>query len=143
VYVILFPQDGQRFTEFYILGENRTAADYPDQIVTGQDYPMYIGVGNYENRDMDYTIETWMVLMEFDSVANSSRIIAIDPGDHLSFTLADNQSAIIPYNLSVKNKGYNLVEFLLFNENVPGLAVNGSERINMSYRSVHLWVAAE
>jgi len=101
---------------------------------------MYIGVGNQENRDMAYTIETWLLRTEFDNVTNISRIIAMDPNDHLSFTLTDNGTTIIPYNLLVKNTSYNRVEFLLFNESVPGLDVTGSDRINASYRDLHLWV---
>jgi hypothetical protein len=32
------------------------------------------------------------------------------------------------------------VEFLLFDETVPGFNVTGSDRINASYRDLHLWV---
>jgi uncharacterized membrane protein len=141
VYVIVTPKEGgERFTEFYVLGEKQIAADYPDQIITGQDYPLYIGVGNYENRDMAYTIETWLLQTEFDNVTNTSRIIAMDPNDHSSFNLIGNETTIIPYNLSLKNTKYDRVEFLLFNESVPGLDVTGSDRVNASYRDLHLWV---
>jgi uncharacterized membrane protein len=143
VYVIIIPKEGERFTEFYILGENRTAADFPGRIIAGQNYPMFIGVGNHEYRDMTYRIETWWIRTEFDTGTNTSRIIAMEPADYLSFTLADNESTIIPYNLSVREKGYDLVEFLLFNEAVPSREVNGSDRIRVSYRSVHLWVLVE
>jgi uncharacterized membrane protein len=140
VYIIAVPKEEERFTEFYILGQNKTATDYPGQIIAGQNYPMYIGVGNHEYRDMTYTIETWMVNTEFDNVTNTSRIIAMDPYDHLSFTLTDNTSTILPYNLSVKKAGYDRVEFLLFNDSVPGLDITGRDRINASYRDLHLWV---
>ena len=143
VYVIVAPKEGERFSEFYILGENQTATDYPDQIIAGQNYPMYIGVGNHEYRNMTYTIETWMLRTEFDNVTNTSHIMAMDPIDRLSLTLAHNETTIIPYNLSVKKTGYNRVEFLLFNESVPGLEVTGSDRINASYRDLHLWVTVE
>jgi uncharacterized membrane protein len=140
VLVVAPPLEGDRFSEFYILGENRTVANYPDQIIPGQNYPMYIGVGNQENRDMAYTIETWLLRTEFDNVTNTSHIIAMDPNDHLSFILAHNETTIIPYNLSLKKTGYDRVEFLLFNDSVPGLEVTGSDRINASYRDLHLWV---
>jgi hypothetical protein len=32
------------------------------------------------------------------------------------------------------------VDFLLFNESVPGFDVTGSDRINASYRNLQLWV---
>ena len=137
--VIFFPQEGERFTEFFILGENRTAANYPDAIRPGQNYPMYIGIGNHEYRDTSYTIETWLLRTEFNNVTNTSHIIAMDPNDRVSFTIAHNETKIIPYNLSVRKTGYDRVEFLLFNESVPGFDVTGKDRINASYRDLHLW----
>jgi len=143
VYVITVPREGERFTEFFILGENRTAADYPDNIIVGQNYPLYVSVGNHEYRNITYTIETWMIRTEFDNVTNSSYIMAMDPIDQLSLTLTHNATAIIPYDLLVKKTGYNRAEFLLFDEIVPGFNVTGSDRINASYRDLHLWVTVE
>jgi uncharacterized membrane protein len=138
LYVISVPREGERFTELYILGSNRTAADYPDRIIPGQDYPVYIGVRNHEYRDTRYTIEIWMLHTEYDNVTNSSRITVMVPQDRVLFPLVHNQTAIIPYNLSVNNTGYNRAEFLLFDENVPGFEVAGNNRINASYRDLHL-----
>ena len=143
VYVIVVPKEGERFTEFYLLGENRTVSDFPDQIIPGRTYPLYIGVGNQENRDMKYTIETWMVRTRFDNVTNTSQIIRMDSNNHLSFILANNETTIIPFNLSVGKTGYNQVEFLLFNETVPGFEKTGRDRINASYRNLHLWITVE
>jgi len=138
IYVIAVPREGEQFSEFFILGNNQTAENYPNGIIPGQVYPMFVGVGNREHRNTRYTIESWLLLTEFDNVTNSSRIRAMDPRDRLSFTLAQNQTMIIPYNLSVNKTGYNRVEFLLFDENVPGYEVSGSNRINASYRDLHL-----
>ena len=138
--IVAAPKDGEQFTEFFILGENRTASDYPDLIIAGKNYPMFIGVGNYENRKITYTIETWILQTEFDNVTNTTSIIAMDPIDQLSLSLGHNETTIIPYNLSAKKIGYNRVEFLLFNESVPGPEVSGRDRINTSYRDNHLWV---
>ena len=57
VYVIAVPKQSEHFSEFYIPGENTMAAEYPDLIITGQNYPMFIGIGNHEYRNMNYTIE--------------------------------------------------------------------------------------
>jgi uncharacterized membrane protein len=140
IYVIASPKESEHFSEFFILGENRTSANYPDLIITGHNYPMYIGVGNYENRTISYTIETWTLLMMFNNLTNSSTIMAMDPHDKVSLTLGYNKTLVIPYNLSLNTTGYNRVEFLLFNESVPDPEVRGSDRINASYRNVHLWV---
>jgi uncharacterized membrane protein len=141
VYVIVVPKEGaERFSEFYILGKNQTAADYPDMILPAENYPMYIGIGNHEYRTITYTIETWALRTEFDNVTNSSTIMEMDPSDRLSLTLAHNETKIIPFNLFVVKPGYTRVEFLLFNESVPGPEVTGSNRISTSYRNLHLWV---
>ena len=140
VYVIAVPKEGERFTEFFILGEKQKAADYPDRITIGENYPVYIGVVNHEYRNVTYTVETWGMTEEFDSVTNTSRIIAMDPLWQRSFALAHNETMSIPYNLSVEKAGYNRVEFLLFNETVPGAEVSSGDRINASYRDLHLWV---
>jgi uncharacterized membrane protein len=142
-YVIAFPKEGERFSEFFILGEKQTITDYPEVIVAGNNYPIYIGVGNHEYRNISYTIETWILRTEFDNVTNTSNIIVIDPKDRLSLNLAHNSTTVIPYNLSIEKTGYDRVEFLLFNESVPGPDVSGSDRINASYRNLHLWVTVQ
>jgi len=99
---------------------------------------MYVSVGNHENRQITYTIETWMVFSDFDNITNSYRIKTMDPGYRLSLSLIPNQTAIIPYNLSVNKTEYNRVEFLLFDENVPGFETTAADRINASYRNLHM-----
>ncbi|MDD1698102.1 MAG: DUF1616 domain-containing protein [Methanoregula sp.] len=143
IYVLTVPLPGDQFTEFFILGENRTAADYPDLTHPGQENTMYVGVANHEYRDVTYTIETWMLRTEFDNVTNTSRIKVMDPHERMSITLGHNEKTIIPYNLSYNKTGYNRVEFLLFGDEVPGYDVNGSARINASYRELHLRVINE
>jgi uncharacterized membrane protein len=139
-FVIAFPKQGERFSEFYILGENQKASDYPDQVIAGKTYPLYIGVGNQELRTVAYTIETWSLQVEFDNVTNTSHLVTMDLMDRLPLVLAQNETRLTPYDLSVRRTGYNRVEFLLFNESVPAMDVTGSDRINASYRNVHLWV---
>ena len=138
VYVITVPRQGEQFTEFFILGANRTAADYPEWIIPGRNYSMFVGIGNHENMDSTYIIETWMLETEFDNVTNTSRILTMDPDNRVQFTLMHNQTTIIPYNLSFQKSRYNRVEFLLFKETLPGDGLSGTDRINASYRDLHM-----
>jgi uncharacterized membrane protein len=140
IYVIIAPKEREQFTEFYILGERQMAAEYPDLIIPGLNYPMFVGVGNHEYRNVTYSIETWMTRTGFDNVTNTTSILSMDPMDRLSLTLAHNTTTEIPYSLTLKKKGFNRVDFLLFNESIPGPEVSGSDRINASYRDIHLWV---
>lgn len=134
------PRKASIFPSFFILGENQKAADYSDQVITGLQYPMFIAVGNHEYRNMTYTIETWAVLTEFDNVTTSTSILTMDFLDRQALVLSHNETRVIPYTLSPNKTGYNRVEFLLFNESVPGLEVTGSDRINASYRDLYLLI---
>ncbi|MCA1917017.1 DUF1616 domain-containing protein [Methanospirillum hungatei] len=140
IFVIAFPKEGEKFTEFYILGEKRMAADYPDRLIIGEEFPMYIGVGNHEYRNITYTIEVHQMTMETDDSGNISYITRMNMTDRLSVSVPHNETVTLPYNLSAADIGYNRVEFLLFNETVPDRSVWGMERINQSYRDLHLWV---
>jgi uncharacterized membrane protein len=139
IYIVSIPREGEQYTEFYLLGQNRTSL-YPLYLAIDQNYPLFVSVGNHENRQISYTIEAWMMNTEFDNVTNSYNITTMEPRDRLSLTLVPDQTAIIPYNLSVNKTGYNRVEFLLFDENIPGFETTGSDRINASYRNLHLLV---
>jgi len=143
VFVVTTPKAGEHFTEFFILGENGTATNYPTLLIINQNYPMYVGVGNHESQKVSYTIETWKLRAEFDNSTNTTHIMAMDPLEQLSLTLTDNETRIIPYTISVDKTGYNRVEWLLFRDTRPGFEVNGSNRINASYRDLHLWVNIE
>ena len=140
IFVIAFPREGEKFTEFYILGEKRMAADYPDRLFIGEEYPMYIGVGNHEYRNVSYTVEVHQMTMETDESGNVSYITRMNLTNRLSVPVPHNETVILPYNLSTADIGYNRIEFLLFNESVPDRDVRGMERINQSYRDLHLWV---
>lgn len=77
---------------------------------------------------------------EFNNVTNTTSILTMDPKDRLTITLANDEKKTIAYNLSVNKNDYTRVDFLLFNETVPGFDVMGSDRVNASYRNLHIWV---
>jgi uncharacterized membrane protein len=142
VFVIWAPKEHEHYTDFFVLGENGTADNYPYQIIPGQAYRIYIGVGNHESQNTTYIIETWDMITEFDDATNTTRIIAMDPGDMISRTLANNETSIMPYNLEIMNAKYNRVEFLLFKDTVPDAGIIGFDRINASYQNLYLRVSA-
>ena len=60
VYAVAIPQQGEQFTEFYVLTENETddlvAADYPEELVAGQPEPIHVGVESNEYETVEYTV---------------------------------------------------------------------------------------
>jgi uncharacterized membrane protein len=139
-WVIVVPKEGEQFTEFFILGDNGKAADYPTTIITGTNNSMYIGIGDHEYRTVNYTVETYFMNMHFDPATNTSTVNAMVPLDRFTVTVPDNQTVILPYSFTATSTRFNRLEFLLFNETMPDDRVTGMDRINQSYRELHLWV---
>ena len=140
IYVIVVPKEGEKFTEFFILGEKGKAADYPSRLFVGDNVSLFIGIGNHEYRNLTYTVETWLVNMSFDEKTNTSTLLAMDRLDRFTVPLSHNQTSTLPYTFVPERTGYNRIEFLLFNESVPDERVQGMDRINQSYRDLNLWV---
>ena len=139
-YVIIVPKEGERFTEFFILGDKEKAADYPTTLLTGTNNSMFIGIGNHEYRAVNYTVETYFMNMSFNPTTNTSSLTAMTPLDRFTVPVPDNQTVIMPYSFTAASPKYNRLEFLLFNETLPDDTVTGMDRINQSYRELHLWV---
>lgn len=140
VYVIVVPKEGEHFTEFYILGKGGMAADYPDRFATGTAQPVIIGVGNHEFRPVDYMIEVWEMNQTWIPTENRSELYSMGLLDRIPVHVAHNETSEIPYNVTVTDGGTNRIQFLLFMDTVPHESVSGMERVNASYRDLHLWV---
>jgi uncharacterized membrane protein len=140
IYVIAVPKEGEKFTEFYILGPGGKAADYPTRFPAGQEQSLIIGIGNHEYHNVTYTVETILLNQSSDPETNSPTISAYQPLDSLTVLLAHNETKEFRYNFTVNDRQYNRLQFLLFNESVPSENIQGSERINASYRDLHLWI---
>lgn len=140
IYVMVVPKEGEKFTEFYILGPGGKAADYPTKFPVGQEQSLIIGIGNHEYRNVTYTVETILLNQTFDPATNTSIISAYKPLDSFVATLVHNETKEFPYNFTVNDPNYNRLQFLLFNESVPSDDIRGSDRINASYRDLHLWI---
>lgn len=55
-YVMLNPTKSEDFTEFYLLGPNGKAGDYPTNLTTGEKGNLTIGLVNHENSQESYLI---------------------------------------------------------------------------------------
>lgn len=56
-YVIAAPKVGEAFTEFYILGLEGKATNYPRQVVVGQEEKVIVGIVNHERETVSYWVE--------------------------------------------------------------------------------------
>lgn len=65
VYVVAVPKQGEKFTEFYILGPGGKASDYPRNMTVGENGSIIIGIANHEYRTVEYAVEIWLVNATF------------------------------------------------------------------------------
>ena len=115
-YAIASPKVGERFTEFYIEGLEGKAADYPKELVAGEEGKVIVGIINREHEMVTYRVE-----VAIDEIKNNEvgpvaldhdgeweEIVGFTPG-----RAGDNQK----------------VEFLLYKQGQ-----------NEVYHRLHLWV---
>ncbi|AKB76632.1 hypothetical protein MSHOH_0149 [Methanosarcina horonobensis HB-1 = JCM 15518] len=119
-YVIGNPREGESFTEFYILGPDRVAENYPTEYAPSDSGTVIVGIKNHEQRAMDYTME----------IRLENRSLPL-PENQKYIRLDHNESWEQPVTFTPPVEGNNMkLEFLLFNE---------TEK-NVPYRSTHLWI---
>jgi uncharacterized membrane protein len=56
-YLVNSPKVGETFTEFYILGPEGKAENYPEEITLGNEGKVIVGIVNHENETMAYGVE--------------------------------------------------------------------------------------
>lgn len=116
IYIIITPQQGEKFTEFYILGPKGKASDYPTNLTAGEMGNVTIGIVNHEYASVKYN----MIIK-----LNNQTI------DNENITLSSNQTYEKPFTFTASSSGQKQeLEFILYklpdDKNV--------------YRSLHLWI---
>ena len=118
-YVVAVPKQGEKFTEFYILGPNGKADNYPTNYHPGDTKPIIVGVANHEYRNVTYDL----VVTLNDSIRTTQLYTE-------QLTLADNQTVERRINLTPDRTGTNMMmEFLLYADG----------NMTAPYRELHLW----
>lgn len=56
-YTIITPKAGERFTEFYVLGPEGKAENYPHELILGEEATVTLGIINHEGQEMRYHIK--------------------------------------------------------------------------------------
>ena len=116
IYIVVFPQPGEKFTEFYILGPNGKAGDYPANLTMGESGNVIIGIVNHEYANTTYELNVKLnqALLKDENI-----------------TLTNNEKKEIPFTFKPAATGNNQkLEFLLFKP--PGNST--------PYRSLYLYL---
>ncbi len=116
VYVIVTPKQGEKFTEFYILGTGGKAEGYPTNLTAGKTSAIIVGIVNHEYEPVNYTLQVK---------------INEDVLKELLIQTVHNQTWEQQVNFTPLRTGAGLeLQFLLYK--------NGN--FTLPYRDTHLWV---
>ncbi len=116
IYIATLPQRGETFTEFYILGSQSKAADYPTDLILGEEGEIVLVIVNREQRIVNYNVEVTI---------NDTMYERIGP-----VILEHRQKWEKPISFRPTNRGNNQkVEFILYK--------NGQ---STSPESLYLWI---
>lgn len=156
VYVIVTPKQGEKFTEFYILGTGGKAYDYPTSVQAGNKSTLIVGVVNHEYMPVNYTMQislnnTSIADDSMNSTLMNSTLIQDTPRNDssienaswidnsrvsypvlsMNLTLQDNETWERPVTYILNNaRDRQKLEFLLYKE----------DNFTEPYRDLHLWV---
>ncbi|CAF29916.1 DUF1616 domain-containing protein [Methanococcus maripaludis] len=122
-YVISAPKQNEKFTEFYLLGPEGKAYDYPTNVFTNEKNEVIIGLVNHEGKSVNYSIEVWLVNLTYDMNINQTNISNMYIMDEIPVNL-DNRPVHIDenwtkqwetnYNFSIDTSGKWQQWYLLF-----------------------------
>jgi uncharacterized membrane protein len=163
IFVILTPKQGEHFTEFYILGPNHLASDYPTNLTLGENATVILGIINHENTLMNYTIEVWLSNQTtvFNNISNMNetlyhhlwfldKINSTLPPEPINLENFSESQWEYNYTFHINRKGNYKLVFLLYtnqtqnyikNEDYKTIAAEKvDEEHTTAYRSIYLWI---
>lgn len=137
-YAVAAPNEGETFTEFYLLTENETGAlvadDYPTQFTVGESQPVVVGVENHEQAPTEYTVVVELQRVEIDG--DAATVVETSELDRFGVDLDAGETWRQERGLAPTMAGERLrVAYLLYRGAPPADPSRDS-----AYRDVQLWV---
>ena len=137
-YAVAVPSQGEQFTEFYVLTEDSdgelVADGYPQELTSGQQAELIVGVENNEYTRINYTVV--IQIQQVRQEGNETTVINRSEIDRFETTLSHNETARQSHRLRPTITGENLrVKYLLYTDEVPETPTQAN-----AYRDLHIWV---
>jgi uncharacterized membrane protein len=122
----ILPANGENFSELGVLGPSQTISGYPTTVTTGQQFTLYVYVGNHQGEP-----EYYQVLVKEGNqatVVSNSTSADLPPVLTSPLVLGDNSSTIFPVNLAMNTAGLNqrlIFELWMFNSTTASFGYTG------------------
>ena len=137
-YAVAVPKPGEAFSELYLLtggadGE-LVADDYPQEFTVGEPQSLYVGVGNHEHEQVNYTVVVELQNVTFEN--NESQIHQQERLNTFQTTLSHNETWHQNHTVEPTLVGERLrLTYLLYKGEAPS-----QPTVENAYRETHLWV---
>lgn len=137
-YAMLVPQQGESFTELYLLTETEdgrlVADDYPTEFTQGEGKPLVVGITNRENQPTTYTLIVSLQRVRVEN--NSTAVLESTQLNRFSPSLDHNETWQQNHTITPTQTGQRLrLVYLLYRDTPPQ-----SPTVDNAYRETHLWV---
>lgn len=137
-WAMVAPQEGESFTEFYLLneaeGEALVAEDYPTEYSIGEQRKLVVGISNQEHQRVEYQV--LVRLQEVRFANNSTTVLRSERLSTFQRTLSHNETWHQRHTVTPTFTGTQLrLQYLLYREDVPS-----EPSATSAYRETHLWI---
>jgi uncharacterized membrane protein len=133
-YVVLTPQPGATFTEFYVLGPGGNASGYPTALNVSRPGTVIVSITNHESTGVNYTVRIDLVGVRivYNATSKSNETVEVNRTTYswINASLTDGSSWKHLYSFSIRSVGLWKVQFLLFKDG----------ELASAYRALHLYV---
>ncbi|WP_331233299.1 DUF1616 domain-containing protein [Natronorarus salvus] len=130
-FAVAVPNDGERFTEFYLLTDGPdgpVAGEYPAELVEGEPETLLLGVENHERRPLGYEVDVEIQRVESDG--GEVTVLERERLAELRLVLSHGESTTIEHDVAPEMTGERLRLYYT-------LSIEGSDE---PYRELYLWV---
>ena len=119
-YVVVTPKQGEKFTEFYILGPERMADNYTTELTVGESVDVIVGIVNRE-----YSVVNYSIVLKLDNETMET------PPSLQHISLAHNVTWEKPLSFVPAVTGDDMkLQYFLYRE----------DNMTEPYRDLHLWI---
>ena len=130
--IVPFPSGSERFSELWLLGPNHMAEGYPFNVCVGEEYSVFVGVGNHMGCS-----EYYMVYVKFRNQTqclpdiSNSKSSPLPPLYEFQFFVADGESweSLLMFKILDASVGFDSVF-------VGNVSING---VAFSVNSLSIW----
>ena len=137
-YAVAVPQQGESFSEFYLLTEGDdgelVADGYPTEFTQGEPQSLVVGVSNQEHEPVNYSVLATIQRVEVEN--NSTTVLDSTQLRTWRVELADNETWQRQHEVAPEMVGTDLrLTYFLYKGEPPATPTTEN-----AYRELHLWV---